>query len=283
MKTTVAPFSNIFNQERNQTGSIDILALDKQLPKKSSRNIYQQMSLLSKKAETLKNENEILQQELYDLVMNSDDPYCSMKKNLLEFSAKLTQREKEFQQISKYLIQPPKDNPTFLEVDLNLDKEASFDLVATSLLISNQQRSFFKVTDIQRQNDELLSFIQLQKEKLHSIESRLKLYSKCQLQRSARFKIESLRRGQNPNELADSSPDQITEQKMKIKMLSNVLRHLVSQRQRLKSISRRSTRLKTTPLGNRSEAAIIIQRAFRSYLARRKYAPKNENLQEEEK
>ena len=86
MKTTVAPFSNIFNQDRNEMGSIDLNALNKQIPKKTSQNIYTQMSMLTRKAETLKNENDILQQELYDLVMSSDDPYCSMKKNLLEFS-----------------------------------------------------------------------------------------------------------------------------------------------------------------------------------------------------
>lgn len=268
MKRSIPPISNIFNDSINRTGTLGSFTLTQNLPKKNNRNIYLEISKLSTEYEKLKNENEILQQELYDSIMESRNPYCQMKKTLLEFSAKLTEREKEVEHIKKFLEQSKTTDPTFVEVSLNQDREASFDLVATSLLVSNEQRNFFKTDEIKRQNEELNHLIQMQKEKLQSINSRLQFYSRYQVTRSPRFTIDSLRRGEKPTDLTDSAPDQLLEQRMKIRLLSKELKSLVEKRVELKN-SQKSQSLKARIAKRKHQAALKIQKVFRGFLTRR--------------
>jgi hypothetical protein len=261
---------NLFNYDSRDLGSLDPFAFRCQFPGYSKRTTaYDEISKLSMRAESLKQENEILKLELLELVTAHDDPFSKLKKSIIEFGIRLNHREREVGEVSRHIsVSSNTVAPTFVEVDVHRDRHASFDLVATSLLVSNQQRNFFKAADLRRQNEELLALIENQEEGLKMIRSRLHLYSQCQQQNSIRLKLESLRRGENPSLVADVAPDQIFEQRMKIKMLSKELAELVAQRKQL-SETRSGKRSKPKPIDYR-QMAVKIQAAWRGFLARKK-------------
>lgn len=269
-KSTIPPFPNVLNYDSRELGSLDPFAIRKQLHTRSSaRNHYFEIGQLSLRAEELRKENDIMRQELYDLVTaDNASQICRLKKSFLEFELRLADREKEVDEIKKYLVTAGQYQPTFVEVDIHRDRHASFDLVATSLLVSNQQRTFFKASDIRRQNEELLALIEHQQEALRMVNARLQLYSSYQSQNSIRIKIDTLKRGFNPPLLTDSTPNQIKEQQMKIKMLSKELKQLVNQRKQL-TAGRNNKRLKARLNKRKNRLAIKIQKVFRGYLVRK--------------
>lgn len=269
-KSTIPPFPNVLNYDSRELGSLDPFAIRKQLnTRASARNHYFEIGQLSLRAEELRKENDIMRQELYDLVTAENaSQICRLKKSFLEFELRLADREKEVDEIKKYLVTAGQYQPTFVEVDIHRDRHASFDLVATSLLVSNQQRTFFKASDIRRQNEELLALIEHQQEALRMVNARLQLYSSYQSQNSIRIKIDTLKRGFNPPLLTDSTPNQIKEQQMKIKMLSKELKQLVNQRKQL-TAGRNNKRLKARLNKRKNRLAIKIQKVFRGYLIRK--------------
>jgi hypothetical protein len=261
---------NLFNYDNRDLGSLDPFAFRGQFPGSSKRTTaYEEISRLSMRAESLKQENEIMKLELFELVTTHNDPFSRLKKSLIEFAIRLTHREREVDEVRRHLSASTNTvAPTFVEVDVHRYRHASFDLVATSLLVSNEQRHFFRAADLRRQNEELLALIENQEEGLKMIRSRLQLYAQCQQQNSIRLKLESLRRGESPSIVADIAPDQIFEQRMKIKMLSRDLAELVAQRKQL-SQTRAAKHSKPKQTDCR-QMAIKIQAVWRGFVARKR-------------
>lgn len=234
LKMTLPPIPNAINCNSRDLGTFDQYAFRKQFTKPAPLTAYQEIAYLSSTAESLQKENNMMQNELFSIITTQDSPFCQMKRSLLEFEARLTEREKEASEVKKYYNgSSASSTPTFVEVDIHQDKQASFDLVATSLLVCNEQRTFFKANDLRRQNEELIALIEHQQEALKMANARLRLYWQCQHQNSTKLKLESLKRGVNPNELAEAAPDQLSEQIMKRKILSAELKKLVDQRKEL--------------------------------------------------
>ena len=269
MKVTLPPIPNSVNSNSRDLGSFDPFAFRKQFSKGYQYTAYKEIAQLSSTIESLQKENAMMRSELYGLVTTQDSPYCQMKRNILEFEARITEREKEAAAVKKYYNgSSVSSTPTFVEVDIHKDKQASFDLVATSLLVCNEQRTFFKANDLRRQNEELLALIEHQQEALKMAQSRLHLYWQCQHKNGTQLTIDSLKRGISPPELADAAPNQLTEQKMKIKILSNELRRLVAQRKELAENGAFKNRIKIHAKQWRNEMAIKIQKLVRGFLAR---------------
>lgn len=269
MKVTLPPIPNSINSNSRDLGSFDPFAFRKQFSKGYQYTAYKEIAQLSSTIESLQKENEMMRSELYDLVTTQESPYFQMKKNILEFEARLTEREKEAASVKKYYNgSSVSSTPTFVEVDIHKDKQASFDLVATSLLVCNEQRNFFKANDLRRQNEELLALIEHQQEALKMAQSRLHLYWQCQHKNSTNLMLDSLRRGISPPELADTAPNQKSEQKMKIKILSTELRRLVAQRKELAESGAFQNRIKIHAKQWRNEMAVKIQKVVRGFLAR---------------
>lgn len=269
MKATLPPIPNSVNSNSRDLGSFDPFAFRKQFSKGYQYTAYKEIANLSSSIESLQKENEMMRSELYDLVTTQDSPYFQMKRSILEFEARITEREKEAASVKKYYNgSSVSSTPTFVEVDIHKDKQASFDLVATSLLVCNEQRNFFKANDLRRQNEELLALIEHQQEALKMAQSRLHLYWQCQHQHSTQLMLDSLRRGISPPEIADAAPNQKTEQKMKIRILSDELKRLVAQRKELAESGAFQNRIKIQAKQTRNEKAVKIQKIVRGFLAR---------------
>ncbi|KAK8889926.1 hypothetical protein M9Y10_034681 [Tritrichomonas musculus] len=269
MKATLPPIPNSVNSNSRDLGSFDPFAFRKQFSKGYQYTAYKEIANLSSSIESLQKENEMMRSELYDLVTTQDSPYFQMKRSILEFEARITEREKEAASVKKYYNgSSVSSTPTFVEVDIHKDKQASFDLVATSLLVCNEQRNFFKANDLRRQNEELLALIEHQQEALKMAQSRLHLYWQCQHQHSTQLMLDSLRRGISPPEIADAAPNQKTEQKMKIRILSDELKRLVAQRKELAESGAFQNRIKIQAKQKRNEKAVKIQKVIRGFLAR---------------
>lgn len=268
MKVTLPPIPNSVNTNSRDLGSFDPFAFRKQFSKGQQYTAYKEIASLSTSIESLQKENNMMRSELFDLVTTQDSPFFQMKRSILEFEARLTEREKEAAAFKKYYNgSSVSSTPTFVEVDVHKDKQASFDLVATSLLVCNEQRNFFKANDLRRQNEELLALIEHQQEALKMAQSRLQLYWQCQHQNGTQLMLDSLKRKIPPPELADAAPNQLAEQKMKIKILSNELRRLVKQRKELVENGAFPNRIKNFAK-QRNEMAIKIQKIVRGFLTR---------------
>ena len=273
LKVTLPPIPNSLNENSRDLGSLDPHALRSQFNRPKKYTAYSEIASLSMRIESLRQENFMMRNEMYEAVMTQDNAFCQLKRSLLEFNERLSEREKEAAEIKKYYNgSSASSTPTFVEVDIHVDKKPSFDLFATSLLVCNEQRNFFKANDLRRQNEELLALIEHQEETLKMVNSRLQLYWQCQHQNSTKLMIDSLKRGQSPPQIADAAPDQILEQKMKIKLLSNELSQLVDQRRKLTEEGLLRNRVKVKGERNRKENAIKIQKAARGYLVR-KHSP----------
>jgi hypothetical protein len=233
---SIPPMRNILNYNAGHLGSLDPFAFRAQFPGVPRRSFsYTEIAQLSMRADSLKQENEIMKLELLDLITtDAENPFYRIKKSIIEFGGLVTKREKEINEVRKYLTPDPKTtSPTFVEVNVHRARHASFDLVATSLLVSNEQRHFFAGPDLRRQNEELAALIEHQEHGLKLIRSRLDLYRNCQRGNSIRIKLDALKKGENPPVLSHVAPGQVEEQRMKIQVLREELKALVQQRQQL--------------------------------------------------
>jgi hypothetical protein len=232
-RSVIPPIPNILNFDSSDLGSLDPLAFRRQFPEYTRRsNPYDEISKLSMRAESLKQENEILKLELLDLVTaNEADPYFRLKKHIIEFGIQLTRREKEVDEVIKHVNESSLTaSPTFVEVSVHRRRHASFDLVATSLLVSNEQRHFFTAPDLRHQNEELFALIEHQEEGLRKLRSQLNVFSAYHHSNSIRAKMEALRNGETPALVAPISPADVLEQRVRIKLLRAELADLVAQR-----------------------------------------------------
>ena len=224
----------------NKTDSFNPDAFYEQVKKKSFTNYYDDLSKLSSKVESLKQENELLKQELFDIATSSENPtgYHQIKKNILAFTAKNNLREKEVETISKALSAAKKSSePTLLSSILPKEKNLlGLDSVAESLLISNPQKTFFKAGELEVQNKEIRRLIKMLSNSLQNYKKRLDIYQTCQTENKVSLHIESLKRKQNPPLLAEAAPAQVVEQREKIKLLRKELRTLVNNRLKMQQI-----------------------------------------------
>jgi len=194
------------------------------------RNPYRFLSQMSSRAEFLKQENLKLKNELYEIVTADNSSFISkFEKTLLAFSAKLSIREKEFNETWKAISAGKKStNPTFIDNSSIQEVQSKFDFVSTTLLISNEQRPFFAANDIKIQNDELLLLISKLKMKVQNIQKRTIIYQKG-FQHTKRMD-ESANQICNSDLYHKLNVCEIEEQRIKISDLQAELKSLIAQR-----------------------------------------------------
>ena len=211
-----------------------------------NENPYESISNLSLRAEKLKNENEILKQNLFSLVIsNNQNPFFIIKKSLLALSAKLSIREKETLDFSK-LISLSKKNllNSFIDQSSLQDLKSKIDFIASNLLISNQQKAFFNIEEIKNQNEELKFLINNQNNQLEQYKKRIQLYQNYYLEKNINSTILSLKKGEKPIFQTDFSLNQVEEQKMKLLILKKELKNLINKRKFNKNLIKSPRRKK---------------------------------------
>ena len=236
---------------------------------KQKSSTYDQLSKLSLQADNLRKEILGAQAQLSDTI-NSDKPtpFCTFKKWLIDFEERTQQREKELSIFAKHLTNfRTSTDPTFVEVDAADEKMPNFDPVSYSLLVSNQQRTFFSKDDIIQQNNELKILICEQQEAISNLRSRLKLFEDFQNQNVIKNTIQSLKEGSMPMALAGAAPTRATELRQKQKLLSKELTALVKKRKELLKIHKaEKTEMRHQRMLNAK--AVIIQKVWRGYMGR---------------
>ena len=236
---------------------------------KQRASTYDQLAQLSLKADNLRKEILGAQAQLNDTI-NSDKPtpFCTFKKWLNDFEDRTQQREKELSIFAKHLTNfRTSTDPTFVEVDAADEKMPNFDPVSYSLLVSNQQRTFFSKDDIIQQNNELKILICEQQEAIANLRSRLKLFEDFQNQNVIKNTIQSLKEGSMPMALAGAAPTRATELRQKQKFLSKELTALVKKRKELLKIHKaEKTEMRHQRMLNAK--AVLIQKVFRGYMGR---------------
>ena len=239
------------------------------LKTKQKTSTYEQLAALSLKADNLRKEIIEAQQKLDDTI-NSDKPtpFCTFKKWLIDFEERTQQREKELSIFAKHLTNfRTSTDPTFVEVDAADEKTPNFDPVSYSLLVSNQQRTFFSKEDIIQQNNELKILICEQQEAISNLRSRLKLFEDFQNQNAIKHTIQSLKEGSMPMALAGAAPTRATELRQKQKLLSKELTALVKKRKELlKTHKAEKTAMRHQRMLNAK--AVLIQKVFRGHMGR---------------
>ena len=234
---SLPPISVHKNTEPKRSDSFNLDAFKGQVSQRRSfSNYFSELSKLSARADYLKQENELLKQELFDIVTSPEQTnFHRIKKNILAITAKLTIREKETLDVAKAMSAVRKaSQPTLLKNYLPKDDNlVGFDYVADSILIANPQKNFFPAGEIENQNKEIRKIIKELSEQLNRYKKRLNLYEKCQTENTITLTMESLKRGENPLFLADAAPAEVVEQREKIKLLREELKQLVTMRQRM--------------------------------------------------
>ena len=254
------------------TGSLDMSALDRQIPKPPAMaSAYGDLAELSKTAQELQAENRELKDILEDLVRDGDSSYLMLEREIREFEKKLAAREREVADVAQKYAATKAPAPTFLEVEVSRDKEPGFGMVATSLLVSNTQRSFFKSRDIYRQNQELNELIKTQDEELKVLRARLRLHTAAQRRELPRLTVDRLNRMSSPLKLVEATVPEEAELNMKRKMLVRELMSLIDTRKKLVE-EHRSQVWRQRALRERESAATKIQSVVRGFLARREVA-----------
>lgn len=263
------------------TGSLDDALLKSKLPNKlNASSAYSDIANLAARAEALKHENDRLNQELQELLGSGTSQGFILERLISNLEARLNSRDKELATIVQKYPKTKTANPTFLDVEIHRDR-TNFDAVASSLLVSNGQRSFFKSNDLYVQNIELEQLIQTQEEELRSLQSRLNLYISAQHRELPKLTLDSLSRNASPMKLIDATVSRATEQNLKKKLLQRQLHELVEERQKLTNKRKRRT-FSMRVLKKQIESALIIQRIVRGFLARcrmKKYNEAATNIQ----
>lgn len=217
------------------------------LQSRSARMPFDIIAQLSEKAENLKERNVALKQRLSELV---NDPECEnqftrFKRNEMEFRKRLQQRDAEIKKFARFLDSYRSNaEPTFVEIEAAKISPPKCDPITQSLLVSNNQRSFFKKETLEVQNEELKKLIEEQEEKLKLLQVRLNLYNSYQNQNTVEFTMTSLKKGDPPLTLAFSTPSKETELLTKKKTLKAELAALIKKRKVLvkKKIKQRNRR-----------------------------------------
>lgn len=275
-----------------EIGTLNPEALqDEQFQHRSMYPVFEEASALSSTVASLKAEHEQLIQELQDLISSSEQTkYTKFKRNTLTFERKLAERALELENFSKHLNSYRSDSfPTFVEVDaLNTrHTKPSFDAVNASLLVSNQQRSFFASDFMSQKNEELKELIAEQEQALRMLDARLKLFSSYEKASTVEFTVSSLKNGVFPSLLTNTTPTAMDELSTKQKALSNELATLVKERKSLvkrriaAKLVRRRRRERVKKIMQKQQETEVSGELSRKELAEDDFPGRNENNKEE--
>lgn len=265
--------SPIVNYRSTETGSLDVSVLNKFLPNKMEQSsAYIDVKQLAAEAEALKKEHDRLVRELQDLLKSDTESSTkSFTKQVLDFGNTMKQRDNEVNEFAKYILEPSRSKlPTFVQVEVNKEKTNSLDVVTSSLLVSNEQRQFFKAAYLKEQNSELNELLTNQDETMRLLKRRIQLYQNVQNKNTGTQRIKTLKNGQLPRVLIQSVPEHHQELDLKFKILHSQLNDLVKQRKALKNKQNRDKiRVHRNIMINK--AATSIQKVYRGYVVRKYY------------
>jgi hypothetical protein len=231
-----------------------------------------QISDLSATVDSLKAINDELKDRLKVTVSYPVNVFQKFEENYLALDARMTKRESELHDFSSYFDSFRRSSdPTFVEVDAAQVRRMDSDPILASLLVSNEQRSFFSNGDLAKWNSELHSLITRQKDSLRELNGRLRIFEQYLNENWARHTVESLKNGSLPGPVAIFAPTRLTELEGKRHLMQAELMRLIKVREDLlKPEVMEKQRARTRR--NQYHKAILIQKVFRGFLARRKFA-----------
>jgi hypothetical protein len=227
---------------------------------------------LSAIAESLKETNDDLKARL-DIICNYPTSiFEKFQKDQVALDVRCRARESELHDFASHFDSFRRSSdPTFVEVDAAQVRRMDSDPILASLLVSNDQRSFFSNANLVTWNSELVVLISRQKDSLRELNGRLKIFDEYFSENWARHTVESLKNGELPDHLAISAPSRLAELEGKRKLLQAELSRVVKIRQELAKAelaekNRQRYRNRIT------QRAITIQKVMRGFLARREVA-----------
>lgn len=269
MKCTRTIFNKLSDPKNLGTLNPESFALPA-FHKKRQLSPFDEIAELSKIADELKEQNEELKARLQAQV-NQDElnAFQQFQKYQMDINSRMAERESEIDDLASFFnsFRTSRD-PTFVEVNASNVRKTKYDTITASLLVSNDQRSFFTTNDLQKLNNELKSLIVAQRESLKSLNGRLKVFEEFQSEVYIKKAIESLKNGNRPAFLTGETPTLKRELEAKQRVLSNELQKLVNiRKEALKPERLEKRRLRN---GRRMNAAATkIQRVFRGYVDRK--------------
>jgi hypothetical protein len=250
------------------TGSLDRRELDAQLPNKLARSRgYLEIGALARRIEVSQDQNQLLKRKLAYLTKSAPNSAVELEKFISNLEIRLSEREADVAKLREHFHETRQPKPTFLEVALERHRRHPFDLVASSLLVSNGQRHFFTAVDLADQNSDLQELLMRQEEELRSLRARVFLHSKRQRDTMQNLTLALLMDGRTPSKLLDAAPTQRDEQLLKTRLLSAELQALVAERKRLIA-ARRAPVMDARMAKLQHKAAVKIQAVIRGYLSR---------------
>ena len=273
-KTHLPPISPLCDYYSNNPGSLDFAALNSQLPNKMTQSsAYEEITLLSDTIESLQKENKLLIQKIHGPTGNSKNPNSLstaiiLEQKLQKFKDHLKERDKELNEISKYVT----SEPNFINLKNQTwkhGKNSAFDLFSSSLLISNDQKKFFKAPELERQNQELREMIQRQEEQIQMVKARQSIYSQFQQNNTMSIKLELNKSPKTPK-FSSKIPDQSMEQDVIIQMLQSELMSLINTR-KIMTEEQRNEKYNLRLYRLQYKSALTIQRVFRGFIARKQF------------
>lgn len=257
-------------------GTFNPAALDQSIFQNhlTRNSTYEELAKLSNYAEELRKQNTIMKEKLdnavYDEPFASGNPFIQFKHFLLSYEKRLAEREAELKDFSSHFSEfRTSSSPTFVQVGASGLRKPGFDPITLSLIVSNEQKKFFKSNDIKDQNEGLRILISKQRESIALIEGRLKMFNQFQAVESIKGTMQSLEQGTLPNSIMISAPSHSHELRTKQRLLSNELSYLVKKRRVIQN-ERISKKLKRRENKCMNKNAVLIQRFVRGFLLRRR-------------
>lgn len=275
-KIHLPPISPLCDYYSNNPGSLDFTALNNQLPNKMSQSsAYEEISNLSSIIDSLQKENQLLTQKIRGSTANNNSQNSLsaaliLEQKLQKFMERLKERDKELNEISKCLT----INPNFINLKNQTrkqnEKASAFDMFKSSLLISNDQKKFFKAPELERQNQELREIIQRQEEQIRIVKARQSIYQQLQQNNSISTKLDQLNKSPKTPKFVYDVLDQTQEQDLTIQMLQSELISLINTR-KLMVEKRKDDKLNLRKYRLQYKSALTIQRVVKGFITRMRY------------
>lgn len=260
------------DQKPSDIGTFNPEALNQPIfqthPKQST--IYDEIAKLSNYAEELQQKNLQLKEQC-ETYLNTPihNSFVDYKIYETKLAGRIAEREAELDDFYKHFSDfRTSSTPTYVQVGASSSRSATFDPIKLSLIVSNDQKTFFKSGDIKDQNENLRLLITKQKESIDLLESRLRVFHNFQQTETIKGALQALSRGMTPGMLSNVAPTHILELRAKHKMLSNELNKLVKKRRSIQQ-HRIQKKLKRREMRLFNKSATLIQRFYRGYSLRK--------------
>lgn len=270
-KTHLPPISPLCDYYSNEPGSLDVMALNSQLPNKLSQSsAYDEIANLSETILNFQKENQFLRYQLFKSIDNNDDykyPALILEHKLKKFAEHLKERDNKLMEISKFIASKPKLINLKNQTRKECKKAPIFDLFASSLLTSNDQKRFFKAPELERQNNELKEIIEKQKKEIKFIKERQSIYPQMQQKNSVSIKLDQLSQDIN-SDFDLLIPEQSVELDLTIQMLQTELKSLIKTRKKLAD-KQRVEKYNLRLYRLQYQSALTIQRVFKGFIVRK--------------